>query len=108
MTFLVDAQLPPALARFLVEHGHEAAHVQDLGMSDASDTVIWEWAAREDRVLITKDEDFSLRHLRQPIVRVVWIRVGNCTRRALLAWFSPLLPEIMARLAAGDRFIEVV
>jgi predicted nuclease of predicted toxin-antitoxin system len=32
MRFLVDAQLPPALARHLVAAGHEAQHVADLGM----------------------------------------------------------------------------
>lgn len=32
MRFLVDAQLPPALARWLCANGHEAVHVGDLGM----------------------------------------------------------------------------
>jgi predicted nuclease of predicted toxin-antitoxin system len=32
MRFLVDAQLPPALARWLAAQGHEAAHVGDLGL----------------------------------------------------------------------------
>lgn len=30
MRFIVDAQLPPALARMLAEHGHEVQHVVDL------------------------------------------------------------------------------
>jgi Domain of unknown function (DUF5615) len=28
--FLIDAQLPPALARWLQEASHEAVHVEDL------------------------------------------------------------------------------
>lgn len=32
MRFLVDAQLPPALARWLAAQGHEAEHVGDIGM----------------------------------------------------------------------------
>lgn len=40
MRFLVDAQLPPALARWLVERSHEAEHVFDLGMIKASDPKI--------------------------------------------------------------------
>ena len=35
--FLVDAQLPPALARRLEAWGHVAEHVVDLGMADAPD-----------------------------------------------------------------------
>ncbi|MGH7886297.1 MAG: DUF5615 family PIN-like protein [Candidatus Binatia bacterium] len=30
MKFLVDAQLPPRLARWLQAEGHEAAHTRDL------------------------------------------------------------------------------
>ena len=40
MRFLVDAQLPPALARWLVAAGHEAEHVGDRGMEAASDAAI--------------------------------------------------------------------
>jgi len=34
MKFIVDAQLPPALARWLCEQGHQAEHVQDVGRSN--------------------------------------------------------------------------
>jgi predicted nuclease of predicted toxin-antitoxin system len=33
MRFLVDAQLPPALARWLAEKGHDARHVADVGLA---------------------------------------------------------------------------
>jgi len=62
MRFLVDAQLPPALARCL---GNPAAPA------------------------------------------VVWLRIGNCTNRVLLAWLEPLLPEILRQLDAGQRLVEV-
>jgi predicted nuclease of predicted toxin-antitoxin system len=42
--FLVDAQLPPALARWLVEQGHDASHVTDHGLGEASDRRIWDEA----------------------------------------------------------------
>jgi predicted nuclease of predicted toxin-antitoxin system len=35
--FLVDAQLPSALAGWLREVGHEAAHVEDVGLREADD-----------------------------------------------------------------------
>ncbi len=61
MRFLVDAQLPPALARWLVAQGHEADHVADLGLGGASDTAIWNLALRTGAVIVTKDEDFAQR-----------------------------------------------
>jgi predicted nuclease of predicted toxin-antitoxin system len=74
VNFLVDAQLPPALARWIVSH----------------DPLIWERARNEQAVIISKDEDFVDRWLLsdQP-VPLVWIRKGNCSNRALLAWLEP-------------------
>jgi hypothetical protein len=63
LRFLVDAQLPPALARWIVSHGHEATHVFDVAMHTAGDAAVWTHAAQEGRVLITKDEDFLDRWL---------------------------------------------
>ncbi len=40
MRFLIDAQLPPALARLLASHGHVAEHVADIGLRDADDSPI--------------------------------------------------------------------
>ena len=44
MDFLVDAQLPPGLARWLADQGHSAQHVNDLGLAGAEDSVIWNHA----------------------------------------------------------------
>ena len=41
MRFVVDAQLPPALARFLASLGEEAIHVLDAGLLEADDGEIW-------------------------------------------------------------------
>jgi predicted nuclease of predicted toxin-antitoxin system len=45
MRFLVDAQLPPALARWLTAKGHDAVHIADLGMRAASDVDLEAMAA---------------------------------------------------------------
>jgi uncharacterized protein (DUF433 family) len=68
--FLVDAQLPPALAHHLVELGHEAVHVGDVGLLAARDQDIWRHALAIGAVLVTKDEDFvTMRALRLPAHR---------------------------------------
>jgi predicted nuclease of predicted toxin-antitoxin system len=56
--FLVDAQLPPGLARMLSDHGHVAEHVFEIGMAEATDRDIWRYALDHVAVIITKDEDF--------------------------------------------------
>ena len=38
---------------------------------------------------------------------VVWLRVGNTSRRALLIWFTAFLPSIINDLQRGERLVEV-
>ena len=108
MRFLIDAQLPPALARFLESHGHEARAAREAGLRDADDTVIWEFAKQGDWIIITKDEDFVQRSLqRNAVPQVVWLRIGNSTTRVLLAWFAPLLDDTLRELENGQRIVEL-
>ena len=108
MKFLIDAQLPPALTHWIVSQGHQAAHVLDIGLQSADDPVIWERARSEDTAIISKDEDFVDHWLlsAEP-VQLVWIRKGNCSNQALLAWLGPLWPDAVKRLEQGEKFIEL-
>jgi predicted nuclease of predicted toxin-antitoxin system len=107
--FIVDAQLPTALARWLGAHGHVAEHVADLGMGGASDTAIWDFALAMQAVIITKDEDFAKRRMQTKIAPViVWVRLPNTRRRQLLTWFEPLLPHLTLALQRGEALIELI
>ena len=109
MRFLVDAQLPPALARWLAEQGHVAEHVFDLGMASADDRLIWAYALQVGAVIVTKDEDFADRRARAGSgPAIVWIRVGNTSRRELLTWLRFRLPTIVEALERGEALIEIV
>lgn len=106
--FLIDAQLPPRLARALVEAGYTAHHVEDVGLRHAADSEIWKYAEREQAVIVTKDDDFVERFRRkQSGPGIVWLRIGNAATAALLVWFLPILPAVVNQLKRGDRFIEV-
>lgn len=108
MRFLVDAQLPPALARMLIARGHEAEHVTDVTRGDAPDRELWNYAVEHGAVLVTKDEDFSdMVLLGETAPVVVWVRVGNTRRSALLEWFDPLVDRIVTMVEAGHRLIEL-
>ena len=108
MRFLVDAQLPPALARWLTARGYEAEHVGDRQMAAMSDAAIWDLALRNAAVIITKDEDFAQRKvLTGGGPSVVWIRLPNTRRRDLLSWFEAILPDILSALERGESLVEV-
>jgi predicted nuclease of predicted toxin-antitoxin system len=108
MRFLVDAQLPPALARFLEAHGHESKAARETGLREADDTAIWTFAQVGGWVVVTKDEDFAERSLRSVIgPQVLWLRIGNSTNRVLFAWLEPLLPAAVQDLQSGHRLVEL-
>lgn len=106
--FLVDAQLPPALARKIAALGHEAAHVLDVGLLECSDRQIWDYAVTNGAVIITKDEDFAIRaSVSKAPPPIVWVRIGNCPNARLLAWFEAELPAVIAALGSGTSLVEI-
>jgi predicted nuclease of predicted toxin-antitoxin system len=108
VTFLVDNQLPTALARFLAARGVDCRHVLDIGLGGATDGAIWDYASRSDCVVISKDEDFLYMANTPPAkARFVWVRIGNCRTRTLLTAVERLWPKIVAALEAGDRVVEL-
>jgi predicted nuclease of predicted toxin-antitoxin system len=106
--FLVDAQLPPVLARQLVRSGHEATHLAEIDMLTARDSDIWEYATTIGAVLITKDEDFvTMRALNARGPAIIWVRTGNMTNRQLLARFAVALTTLVSALQRGEAVIEI-
>ena len=108
MRFLVDNQLPVTLARHLRKNGHDCEHVLDVGLANALDIDICRYAEREDRVIISKDEDFLYLASRPgAATKFLWVRLGNCRTPALLSAFERLWPMIESALKAGNRIIEM-
>src|SRR5262245_35327231 len=106
MKFLVDAQLPPGLARWIAAQGHEAEHVADIDMLAAGDQEIAGHAEKNNAILISKDEDFLALRLPDRFV-FVWLRCGNCTNRALIEWMDARWGRLIALLEQGEWMIEV-
>ena len=80
----------------------------DVDLGDATDAEIWDYASKNDGVVISKDEDFLyLANAPTAKARLIWIRLGNCRTKALLAAMENLWAKIEAGLKAGDRIIEV-
>lgn len=108
MHFLVDAQLPPALATWFVGQGHAGTHVIDLGLERANDRLIWARATELGAVIVTKDEDFAVRRaLDSNGPAIVWVRFGNTTKSELLVRFSAHLNDIISALERGEGLIEI-
>jgi predicted nuclease of predicted toxin-antitoxin system len=109
MRFLVDANLPPAPARWLREQEHEADHVAEIGQPSVTDEQVWQRAVAGDTIIVSKDEDFGRRRsvAKQGPPIVIRVRIGNTRKSALLARFASVWSDLIAALERGDRLIEV-
>ncbi|MFA7235503.1 MAG: DUF5615 family PIN-like protein [Phycisphaeraceae bacterium] len=58
MKFLIDNQLPLQLAEHLRHRGHDCLHVLELELDEANDAAIWSCAERDERIVVSKDDDF--------------------------------------------------
>jgi predicted nuclease of predicted toxin-antitoxin system len=106
--FLVDNQLPAALARWLTAKGYDAIHVLDRGLGRECDGELWKLAHEEGRILVSKDEDFLALALRPGDEgRLLWLRLGNCRKQALLKAFDDSWPAIAEALGEGQQVVEV-
>ena len=77
-------------------------------MLEADDRAIWAEAQRLGAVVVSKDEDFvHLRTLNPDGPAIVWVRIGNTSKRGLLGCFERFLPEIERALLAGEMLVEL-
>jgi len=97
MKFLVDAQLPRRLANFLNQSGHDVLHTRDLPEGNSTaDTVINEISLREQRVVITKDDDFVQSFLLQEKpYKLLLVATGNIKNTDLEDLFRRNLSQII-------------
>jgi len=55
---LFDENLSPDLPKLVAGIYPSSAHVREVGLFGGDDVAIWRFAADEDFVLVTKDNDF--------------------------------------------------
>jgi predicted nuclease of predicted toxin-antitoxin system len=84
MKLLFDQNLSPRLIRLVEDLYPGSIHVREVGLRDAEDGVIWEYAKQNGFVVISKDSDFQARSLLYGSPpKFIWLRVGNCGVRPI-------------------------
>jgi predicted nuclease of predicted toxin-antitoxin system len=89
--WLIDEMLPPAAAAELNRLGHDAAHVNELGLAGQPDPVVFDVAVAQARTVVTENiADYAalvearVRH-DEPCVPVVFVHKRDLPRRGALA-----------------------
>jgi predicted nuclease of predicted toxin-antitoxin system len=105
--FLVDTNLPPALASWLVARGHDAEHAALVLGPTADDETIWAHAISTSAIVVTKDADYLDLATRAGGARVVLVRCGNLKLAPFRVWFETRWAGAEGLLQLDERVIEL-
>lgn len=97
MKLLFDENLSPKLPKLLASLFPGSQHLRECGLKGAKDKVIWEYAHINGFTIVSKDSDFYQRTLlfgSPP--KLIWLRIGNCTRVELVDLITRHEQEILA------------
>jgi predicted nuclease of predicted toxin-antitoxin system len=78
MKLLLDQNLSFKVCRALTDLFPGSTHVRLVGLADATDRAVWDYAKINGFVLASLDSDFAeMAALLGPPPRVIWLRCGN-------------------------------
>ncbi|MCX6638161.1 MAG: DUF5615 family PIN-like protein [Acidobacteria bacterium] len=104
MRLLFDQNLSPWLCRALADRFPNSVHVREVGLREAADSIVWDYAALHGLAIVTKDADFRQRSfLEGHPPKVLWVRLGNCSTRAIEALLRNRASEVDEFLADGQK-----
>lgn len=84
MKLLLDQNLSPRLVTKLEKIYPGTNHVANLGLDQARDAKVWEYARLNGFAIVSKDSDFSeLALLRGFPPKIIWIGRGNCSTQEI-------------------------
>ena len=108
MKFIVDAQLPFSLTLLLKNKGFDVIHTDDLPDKERTTDKEIRWVAKaEDRVVITKDNDFFDSYiLDKSPARLLLISTGNIINKELFVLFEKYF-ELMIKYFETNNFLEL-
>ena len=108
MKFIVDAHLPMVLVKWLRNKGFDAIHTRELpNKNETEDITIIELSVNEQRVVITKDNDFLEYYwLKGEPHKLIMITTGNIVNKELLMLFERNF-ELLIELLKDQNIVEM-
>jgi predicted nuclease of predicted toxin-antitoxin system len=106
---LFDENLSPRLVAKLADVYPLSAHVATADLTTAPDELIWEYAAANGFVIVTKDDDFRQRSfLRGFPPKVIWLQFGNCPTELIAAALRDRLADRQTFVADSAKALLIL
>lgn len=84
MNLLFDQNLSPQLVKTLSDIFPDSEHVSNIGLGNADDKSIWDYALSRGFTIVTKDVDFSdLSLIYGSPPKTILIKRGNCSTKEI-------------------------
>jgi predicted nuclease of predicted toxin-antitoxin system len=110
MKLLLDENLSRRIVPFIQEGYPGSTQVALIGLEQADDKTIRQYAMDNDFVVVTKDADFyEMNLLYGPPPKIIWLKMGNQSKAATIKTLLDYQPAIEQALLQDDKaFIEIV
>ena len=97
MKLLFDENLSPKVPALEAAHFPGSVHVRECRLIGKSDEDVWGFARTNGFTIISKGSDFQQRSfLYGAPPKIVWLRIGNCTRGQIVQLITTHAPDILA------------
>ena len=110
MTLLFDQNISPQIVKQLEEIFPGVKQVRHLGLENASDLEIFEYAKSNGYAVVTFDSDFvDLNVLKGFPPKIIWLRTGNLTTKSIAELINKNVVAIRNFLQSEEaQILEII
>ncbi len=103
---LADENIPKSIVDWLREKGYDAKRTSEEGLRGATDSTLIRWSQKEERIILTLDEDFIRLHrqLKKPFGAIV-IRTHPPTSEKIKDLLKHLFSKVEVEKHAKELII---
>jgi predicted nuclease of predicted toxin-antitoxin system len=111
MNILLDQNISFRVTHLLSTTFDNVKQVKQLGLVDASDLEIWDYAFDNDYTIVTFDSDFiDLSNLKGSPPKIIWLRFGNSSNLKIankLLSRAEIIKEFISNTNSEYAFLEI-
>jgi len=108
MKLLFDQNISYRLIKKISDLYPDAKQVRELGLENATDIEIFEFAIKNTYTIVTFDSDFcDLNNLNEFPIKIIWLRTGNISTRNIEFIFRKKYDLIRSFLLEENGCLEI-